>query len=104
MAEYIKTGRRGHLCGHSAGVFRVEQSDGGLEPPARDAGLGVHLAQIENRNVGGFAARAGRGGNRYQRFQRTPAPASPCRWADSRSRENPTEDSTCKDSRPWQGQ
>ncbi len=54
-----------------AGVVRIDDADHGSQRAVRDAGLGVHLQQIEDRYAGRLAAGAGGGRNGDQRLEPT---------------------------------
>ena len=101
VAQNVKTCRGGHLRRHGPRVLGIEQSDGGLESAAGDAGLGVHPGQVEYRYAGGLAAGTRGGGNCNQRLQRARHRQA---LADGRIhvvQKIFRADRWCKDSPPW---
>ena len=70
MREHVQACRSGDRRRKRAGVVRVQQAQRRLEPAVGDAGLGMHLDEVEDRDSGGLAARAGRRRDRDQGLQR----------------------------------
>ena len=69
VTEDVETGGRSDFAGHGAGVFGVDDAEGGLETTVGDAGLGAEGFVVEDGDAGGFAAGAGGGGDGEEGFE-----------------------------------
>ena len=61
MAQHIETGRSVHGRGHSAGVQRVTDTEGGLEGAVSDSGFCFLGDEVEDCGAGRFGAGTGGG-------------------------------------------